>query len=117
MVRYRIGCERVPIARPKTDPDGPPLPYRHFVFEAEHPLCRAKAGKGEFTKGGEFVGAMLRELIGGENRSPQLTGQLFNARGKIDSRTNAGEIEPIAAADIAVKDIADVQRQAEAQPR
>ena len=42
-------------------------------------------------------------------------GQLFGACGKIDGGPNAGEIEPIAAADIAVEDIADVQCQAEAQ--
>jgi len=40
----------------------------------------------------------------------QLAGQLFHARGKIDRRTDAGEIESIAAADIAVKHIADMQR-------
>src|SRR6202008_2247843 len=86
-------------------------------FEAEHPLGRAEAGKREFAECGEFAGAMLREFIGGENPAPQFAGQLFEASGKIDGWTNAGEIKPIAAADIAVEDIANVQCQAEAQPR
>jgi hypothetical protein len=87
------------------------------VLEAEDQLGRAKAGKGEFAERGKFAWAVTREFIGGEDRAPQLAGQLFDACGTIDRGTNTGEIETIAAADIAVKNIADVQRQAEAQPR
>src|SRR5215470_14027389 len=94
----------------------PPLSHRNFVFEAKHELRRAEAGKSELAECGELTPAMLCELTGSQDPAPQLAGQLFDARGEIDGRTNAGEVEPIAAADIAVQDIADVQGQAEAQP-
>ena len=45
----------------------------------------------------------------------QTAGDLFEPRRKIDRRTDAGEIEPIAAADIAVQDVSDMQRDAEAK--
>src|SRR6202035_1248769 len=94
----------------------PPSPHRNFVFEAKHELRRAKAGKGELAECGELAPAMLCELAGSQDPAPQLAGQLFDARGEIDGRTDAGEVESIAAADIAVEDIADVQGQAKAQP-
>ena len=47
----------------------------------------------------------------------QLPGQLFDACDTIDCWANAGEIEPIATADIAVENITDVQCQTEPQPR
>jgi hypothetical protein len=73
----------------------------------------AKAGQPEFTERGEFSCAVAREITGGEDCAAQLRGQLFDAGGTIDGWTNASEIESIAAADIAVEDIADMQRQAE----
>jgi len=63
------------------------------------------------AESGEFVRAATREFPGGEDRASELAGQLFNACGTVDGRANAGEIEPVAAADIAVEDIADVQRE------
>src|SRR5215468_5519803 len=82
-----------------------PLSHWYLIFEAEHPLRRAEAGEGEFPESSEVARAAAREFIGGEDPASQLTRQLFNARGEIDGRTNAGEIEPIGAADIAVEDI------------
>src|SRR6516165_2260003 len=41
-------------------------------------------------------------------------GQLFEARDEVDGRPDAGEIEPVAAANIAVKHLADMQSQPEA---
>src|SRR5262245_4358530 len=90
---------------------------RRLIIETEHLLRCAEAGKGEFAECGEFTRAMAGKFPRGEDGAPQLAGQLFDARCKIDSGPDAGEIEAIAAADIAVKDIAYVQGQAEPQPR
>ena len=46
--------------------------------------------------------------------SPELRGDLFQPRRKIHRRPDAGEIEAVAAADIAVHHLADVQREPEA---
>jgi hypothetical protein len=64
-------------------------------------LGRAEAGEAELAESGEFVRAATREFAGGEDRASELAGQLFNACGTVDGRANAGEIEPVAAADIA----------------
>jgi hypothetical protein len=67
--RLRAGSDR------KTEDQrrrtAPPLPYQRLVFEAEHPLCRAEARKGEFTECDEFAGAMLRDFAGGQDPAPQ----------------------------------------------
>ena len=45
----------------------------------------------------------------------QLAGELFQPRGEIDRGADAGEIEPVAAADIAVEHLSDMQSEAEAE--
>ena len=89
----------------------------HFIRQPEYQLRCVKAGQPEFTERGEFFRAVAREFTGSEDRVAQLGGQLFDPGGTIDGWTNASEIKSIAAADIAVEDIADVQCQAEPQPR
>src|ERR1700741_1719914 len=87
-----------------------------FIRQPEYQLPCAKAGQPEFTERGEFSRAVAREFTGSEDRAAQLAGQLFDAGGTIDGWTNASEIKSIAAADITVEDITDVQCQAEPQP-
>src|ERR1700760_4698012 len=41
---------------------------------------------------------------------------LFQSSGEIDRRADAGEIEPVAAADIAVENLSDMERHAETKP-
>jgi hypothetical protein len=53
---------------------------------------------------------VAREFTGGEDCAAQLAGQLLDAGGTVDGWTNASEIKSIAAADIAVEDIADSAR-------
>ena len=45
-----------------------------------------------------------------------LAGDLFQPRREIDRGADAGEVEPVAAADIAVENSSDMQRDAEAKP-
>ena len=45
-----------------------------------------------------------------------LAGDLFQPRRQIHRRADAGEVEPVAAADIAVENSPDMQRDAEAKP-
>ena len=47
---------------------------------------------------------------------PSLAGDLFQPRRQIDRGTDAGEVEPVAAADIAVENSPDMQGDAEAKP-
>ena len=49
-----------------------------------------------------------------DDRLAELRRDLLQPRREIDRRPDAGEIEPVAAADIAVQHLADVQRQPEA---
>ena len=60
---------------------------------------------------------MAGECGGRDNRFAELGGNLFQPRGEIHRRADAGEIEAIAAADIAVHDLADVKRKPEAYRR
>jgi len=59
---------------------------------------------------------MPRESARSKYHPPQPTGQLLHASRQIDGLADAGEIETVAAADIAVKDLAQMQRQPEPQP-
>src|SRR6516162_8758727 len=111
MGRCHIGCARASRIKPMSGADRLESLDRRLVREAEYFLGRAEARQRE------LAAAMLCELARSQDPAPQRAGQLFDARGAIDSRTDAGEIEPIAAADIAVEDIADMQGEAEAQPR
>ena len=56
---------------------------------------------------------MPRESARSKYHPPQPTGQLLHASRQIDGLADAGEIETVAAADIAVKDLAQMQRQPE----
>ena len=56
---------------------------------------------------------MNGEIAGRDDRPAELARELFQPRREVDRRPDTGEVEPLAAADIAVKHLADVQRQAE----
>src|SRR5215475_3710265 len=84
-------------------------------YEAEHRLSRAKASKCKLVDNSELVRAVDGKFTGGEDCSPQLTGQLLEARRQIHRRTDAGEVQTVAAADIAVQNFAHMQGQTEAQ--
>src|SRR6266568_1931357 len=105
-VPCHIGCEPNPSpgVQPRTMvEDAPGSPPQSLVREPKNQLRRAKSGKAEFAECRKFARAVAREFFRGDDRAPEPAGQLFDARGKIDGGTDAGEIEPIAAADIAVE--------------
>jgi len=87
-----------------------------LLQQAKDLLRRAESGEREFAEHGEFTAAMPRECTRSKYHPPKPTGQLLHARRQIDGLADAGEIETVAAADIAVKDLAQMQRQPEPQP-
>src|SRR5215469_17645140 len=87
-----------------------------LLQQAKDLLRRAESGEREFAERDEFTAAMPRKFARSKYHPPQPTGQLLNARRQIDGLADAGEIETVAAADIAVKDLAQMQRQPEPQP-
>src|SRR5215831_13029406 len=52
------------------------------------------------------------ERAGQQDPSPQLFGEGFETRSHVDRRTDDGEVEPGARADIAVHDVSDVDADA-----
>src|SRR5260370_326990 len=71
-------------------------------------------GEAECADRSKFVRAVAREFSRSEEDSPQLSRQLLDARREVYRRADAGEIQTISAADIAVQNLAQMQRQAEA---
>src|SRR5215472_14515698 len=98
---------------PPTPADGAGLA---LLQQAKDLLRRAEAGEREFAERGEFTAAMPREFARSKYHPPQPAGQLLHACRQIDRLANAGEIQTVAAAYIAVKDLAQMQRQPEPQP-
>src|ERR1035437_10299944 len=57
---------------------------------------------------------MWREFGGQNDRSPKAGGELFEPRCEVHRRADAGEIQPVTAADIAVEHFAKMERQTKA---
>ena len=75
----------------------------------------AKPGEFEVAQRHEFLRQMARESRRGDDGSPKPGGDFFEAGGAIDGRTDAGEVEARARANVAVERVADVQRESEAE--
>src|SRR5262245_61689674 len=84
-----------------------------LIAHAEDGLLRGKPSEREVPDRLEIRPAVTREFVGGEDHSAQFAGELLEPRGQIYRGANAGEIQPVAAADVAVQDVADVKRQSE----
>ena len=65
-----------------------------------------EAGKIEPADRAEMVRAMPREFFRGEDHASQAAGELLDARRQIHRRTDAGEVQTVAAADVAVQHLA-----------
>ena len=63
------------------------------------------------------LGRGVRERVRDQQRQPQLLAQAFEAAGLVHGRADHGEVEPVLGADIAVGDLALVQRDVEAERR
>jgi hypothetical protein len=90
-------------------------PWSAFVTQPENGLRFAKSGEFEVAQRHEFLRQMARESRRGDDYSPKTGGNFLQPRGAIDGRTDAGEVEARARANIAVKRVADVQRESEAE--
>ena len=86
-----------------------------FVAQPENGLRFAKSREFEVAQRDEFFRHMARESRRGDDGSPKTGGDFLQPRGAIDGRTDAGEVEPRARANIAVERVADVQRESEAE--
>src|SRR5262249_23153967 len=84
-----------------------------LLRHAEDGLPRGKSREREVPDRLEIRSAVTREFVGGEDHSAQFAGELLEPRGQIYRGANAGEIQPVSAADVAVQDVADVKRQSE----
>ena len=60
---------------------------------------------------------VTRDLLAHHQRTTELAGEALEARREVHRRADAGEVEAARAADVAVGDVADVQRDAEAERR
>src|SRR6187200_288981 len=89
-------------------------PSLRWVGQAEHRLRRRKARHGALAELRELLRQVGGELRRSDDRLAELRRDLLQPRREIDRRPDAGEIEPVAAADIAILHLADVQREAEA---
>src|SRR5262245_10522125 len=58
--------------------------------------------------------AALRERVRGDDRPTEVARDLFETRGEVHRGTDAGEVEPASAADVAVENLAEVEREPEA---
>ena len=56
------------------------------------------------------------EACGEQDRAAEIAAQPLDPRREVDGRADDGEVEPVLAADIAVHDVADMQRDAVVDP-
>jgi hypothetical protein len=57
---------------------------------------------------------MQGDALRGDDRTPRRSGGLFEASHKVSCRANAGEIEAVAAADVAAADLTQMERHSKA---
>src|SRR5258708_39105408 len=84
-----------------------------LIHQPEH---ARRLGKARNRKLAEVAPAALADAgksFRRHHRAMQPAGQFFQPRRQIDCRPDAGEIEPAAAADIAVKNSSDMERDTE----
>src|SRR5690242_5198969 len=87
----------------------------HFIAKAENALGLRKSGDRKFTEIDPVVTARAGEGGRCHHRPMQAARDLLEPGGKIDRRSDAGEVEAARTADIAEEDVADVQSQAETE--
>src|SRR5689334_21989069 len=86
-----------------------------LLRESEHPCGLGKSGHRKFAEIAPAARADAGKALRRHHGAVQPSGQLFQPRRQIDRRPDAGEVEPVAAADIAVEDSPEVKRDAEAE--
>src|SRR5258708_14612005 len=117
MHRSRNAWSRNPARRnvPRSERRSPASVRRRFVDQAVDPRGLCKAGNRKLAEVTPASAADAGKSFGRHHRAMQTAGYLFQPRRQIDRRADAGEVEPVAAADIAVEDSSDMQYNAEAK--
>src|ERR1700738_1211398 len=91
-----------------------PLPTlrlcRRFVEQAVDALGLREAGDRKLAEISPAAGADAGEAFRGHDGAMEPAGDLFQPCRKIDRGPDAGEVEPVATADIAVKNFPHMQR-------
>ena len=85
-----------------------------FAREPEHSPAAVDAAKREVAERRELLWAMFRELIGRQNRASQSATKVFYPSRQVHGWPDAGEIQPISSAYVSVHDLAEMERQPEA---
>ena len=85
-----------------------------LVVQAEDALRASDARQAEGPDRHQRVLGMHGERGRPQHRAAEPAGQLFETRDEVDGRPDAGEIKPVAAANIAVQHLADMQSQPKA---
>src|ERR1700704_3389109 len=88
---------------------------RRFVQQPVDALRLRKSGDRKLAKIGPSAGADASESGRCHDRAIEAAGEVFQPRRKIDGWTDAGEIQPVAAADITVQDFSNMQSDPEAE--
>src|SRR3954453_6307096 len=88
---------------------------RNLIGQPVDALWLRKAGDRKFAKVAPQRRTGLRKTRRGDDRAAETARDLFQPCRQIDRRSDAGEVEPVAAADIAIQDAPDMQRHAEAK--
>src|SRR3984893_15122538 len=91
------------------------LAARRFLGETIDACGLGKTCDGKFAEIGPVAWAGAGKRLRGHHCARQPAGNLFQPRGEIDRRSDAGEVETAGAADIAEQDAPDMQRHAEAK--
>src|SRR3974390_3560179 len=87
-----------------------------FVGEAIHHLLGGKSGDGKAADRLQaVVAAVIDEILRSEDSSAQAAGKFLKPRRQVYRRAAASEIQPVAAAAIAERHVADMQRHTQAQ--
>src|SRR4051794_19747193 len=92
------------------------LGSRFFVGQTVDACGFRKARDRKLTEIAPAAAADAGKAFRGHHRATEPARDLFQPRRQIDRRADAGEVEPVAAADIAVENSSDMQRDAEAKP-
>src|SRR3984885_1123341 len=109
-----IRCCSPPSRRNKSRPR-PVSTARRFVLQAVDALGLGKTGDRKLAEVRPFALADPGESSRRYDGAMEPAGDFFQPRRQIDGGTDAGEIEPVAAADIAEQNFSDMQRHPEAK--
>src|SRR4051812_12163997 len=88
---------------------------RTFIGKAVDTLGLRESGNRKLTEIGPAISADVGKCRGRHDRSAEPAGDLFQPRREVDRRPDTREVEPVTAANIAIEDLTDMQRQPEAE--